>query len=49
MSSTSTDEIEMSCGEYIANEHYGEAKVNSYKNKARFCELFATTRLKSHY
>ena len=27
----------------------GGAKVNSYKNKACFCELFVTTQLKSLY
>lgn len=27
----------------------GEGKVNSYKNKACFCELFVTIQLKSLY
>ena len=36
--------------QYHKRQFKGEgAKVNSYKNKACFCELFVTTQLKSLY
>lgn len=33
----------------LIKEGGGEGKVNSYKNKACFCELFVTIQLKSLY